>query len=170
MSKHKHVSEDVVFEGSIAVGEIKLKGLQSDVGIRQSGGKVQLRNEGKEWTDFYYEGTFVPVPTNLTVVGAATIQGFYRVVGHICFYEIDIYPDGESDTSQSTAGTTCFTLPPPAAIYDGSCLAGETGWGSSFKSFGGGIQGFAGESEVVFPPSWAATSHHVQISGWYFFD
>ena len=58
MSEHRHISEDVVFDGTVSLR--KLKELKfdspSDVGLRLFGGKIQLKNEEEEWTDLGASG------------------------------------------------------------------------------------------------------------------
>jgi len=53
MSEHRHIYEDVVFEGTVSLR--KLKELRfdspSEVSLRQFGGKIQFKNEGGTWVD-----------------------------------------------------------------------------------------------------------------------
>jgi hypothetical protein len=54
MPEHKHIIEDIIFEGVVVlrkVEELKFVSLTSDVGFRQTEGKIQFRHEGGEWGD-----------------------------------------------------------------------------------------------------------------------
>jgi hypothetical protein len=53
MNKHRHIHEDIVFDGIISLRKIKQLNFESPSGVsmRQFNGKIQFKNEGGEWND-----------------------------------------------------------------------------------------------------------------------
>lgn len=136
MDKHKHIHEEVVFEGTVSLNK-----------------ELKFRKEGKEWPFYYEEGAFVPVPHNLVVVGAVTFYGYYWVIGKRCFYFIEMMGDTEADTTASTAGVTYFDGLPRSVVRPGSsCLAADY---MTYFSLGGG---FNSTSDEIYPPTWPAST------------
>ena len=55
-----------------------------------------------------WETTWTPAPTSLTVVGTPTYKGRFKVVGKMCFFQVQF----SSDTSvAATGGTTYWDMP-----------------------------------------------------------
>jgi hypothetical protein len=107
----------------------------------------------------YSEGSFVPAPTALTVVGAANYSGKYTQIGNIINWAITIVPVG-AGTTASTLSSTSFSGLPAAASPNGVCVAASTAIGS----YGTGLV----TGSAAYPPSWTATNATVTISGTYF--
>ena len=106
--------------------------------------------------DDYQEGTWTPTVANMTEVGAATYSGGYTQIGDMVFFEIMIIP---GTSTAATAGSTTITLPStPGAVAVGSCAD------AAIVSLGNGVIYTDGK---FYPPTWAANTNRVYISGSY---
>jgi Pectate lyase superfamily protein len=97
----------------------------------------------------YEEGTWVPVPNGLTVVGAPTYTGTFTRIGRQIFATAKI---SSTTSTAATAGTTFFTGLPYVPIVRSTCVAANEG---SALGLGTGLVD-TGAGGAVFVPSWAA--------------
>jgi len=106
--------------------------------------------------DEYKESTWTPTVANMTEVDAATYSGSYTKIGNRVSFEIMIIP---GTSTASTAGSTTITLPStPGAVAVGSCAD------AAIVSLGNGVIYTDGK---FYPPTWAANTNRVYISGSY---
>ena len=111
--------------------------------------------------DRYREGSWTPTPTGLTVVGTASYQGRYTVIGNTVYFTIEVSVSG--GTTAATAGTTSFTLPSGyAPLERDTAMVVDT----AIVDLGTGLVDTAAGGSVK-PPSWAARAATVVISGQY---
>lgn len=104
-------------------------------------------------------GTWTPVITGLTSSGAVTAVGKYREIEGLIFFDVSISVSG--GTTASTGNSTYFTLP-FAAKRRAVCVASNAqtaNLGTGLIEIGGG--------GTCFPPTWAASSQTIYISGFY---
>lgn len=117
-----------------------------------------------ELLNWYEEGTFTPVFTNLTVVGTPTYTGTYVRIGRMVYVNIRI----QSTTStSSTAGTTYSNSGFPfvsANIYT-TGVGINTGNQDMFAT--APIFGLSGGNTILYTPGWTALAD-VTITGFYF--
>ena len=111
--------------------------------------------------DRYREGNWTPTPTGLTVVGTASYQGRYTVIGNTVYFTIEVSVSG--GTTAATAGTTSFTLPAGyAPLERDTAMVVDT----AIVDLGTGLVDTAAGGSVK-PPSWSARATTVVISGQY---
>lgn len=105
--------------------------------------------------------TFTPVFTNLVNVGSPVLTGrFYKSNGKV-FVQVKIVP---GTTSAVTAGTTYFDLPSPAGS---EAIAGDGSMMDLTTLVAIGVCAFDLTNSRCYPPTRAATSDAMVISGWY---
>lgn len=76
--------------------------------IQANSARESYRYTGSAWEIFYQEGTWTPVPANLTVVGTPTYVATFIKTGNV----VSIWVSISSTTSTaSTVGLTSLTLP-----------------------------------------------------------
>lgn len=115
-------------------------------------------------TSDYIQGTkdtaFTITASGLTVIGGTgvTYKRNYTQVGNIISFRLEIDPNG--GTTASTANTTYFSINMPAATYYGACSAVNA---TTVTSYGAGMV----IGTFIYPPTWAATSGTIVISGTY---
>lgn len=103
--------------------------------------------------------TWTPSFTNLTNVGSPTITGrWLRDVGRV-YVQVKIVP---GTTSASTAGSTYFALPVPAAG-----LAGDGSMQDSTTQISIGDCVIDVANSRCYTPTQAATGDTMLIAGWY---
>ena len=130
-----------------------------------------LRNPdlaSKEWQQFFAklkitDGEYTPVFSSLTIggaVGDVAYAGRYFRFGGRVWFTIELTTSG-SRTIASTAGAT-YCNPPLLIAQDNICAAVNSG---GAPSYGNGIIDKA--QNRIYPPTWAATTGDVLISGWY---
>jgi hypothetical protein len=88
MSEHKHIYEDMVFEGKISINELRFNKLNSDSGIRNEAGGIVFKNENEEWKALGQGGQGPPGPEgpkgdkgDTGAPGASRGFLYYRKVG-----------------------------------------------------------------------------------------
>lgn len=118
-----------------------------------------------ELLDWYEEGTFTPIPSNLTVVGTPTYTGYYTRIGRVIYFSMNIV---STTSTTSTADVTTFSATGfPAAINAGgafgTCIAVNRG---TTGSLGVGQIVLSGGTTTIFTPSWTALAN-VLVNGFY---
>jgi hypothetical protein len=118
-----------------------------------------------ELLDWYEEGTFTPVPSNLTVVGTPTYTGYYTRIGRVIYFSMNIV--STTSTTSAADSTTFSAAGFPVIVNDGgafgTCTAvnrGNTG------SLGVGQIVFSGGATTIFTPAWTAVAN-VLVNGFF---
>lgn len=109
------------------------------------------------------QGTWTPTFTSLTeVLGGGTVDkvGRYARLGRTVFWQVQISTTGGA-THSSTAGTTYHNLPVAAVQHDTSVASNF----STLLGIGTGL--LDSTNDRNYPPSWAATSNTIVLSGKY---
>jgi hypothetical protein len=110
--------------------------------------------------NWYEEGTWTPVPTNLTVVGTPTYTGTYVRTGRVVYIILEVTA---STSTTSTANSTYFTGLPFTIAIDS--VINSVGANAITSPGSGLITKFSGGR--VYTPTWGATGT-VELSGFYF--
>lgn len=105
-----------------------------------------------EWT---------PAFTSLTLVGALTSKGRFRVVGKQCFFQVSIVA---ATSIASTAGTTYLTLPLTA---NAGSLAGMATMTNETSDVAVGVCHISPSNSRCYPPSQVASGNTFTICGSY---
>jgi hypothetical protein len=98
--------------------------------------------------NWYEEGVFTPVFTNLTVIGTPTYTGTYTRVGRVVFARVVAT---STTTTACTNGTTTITGLPYNANGSSVCYSAN---GGTAQGYGTGFMAVG----TVYPPTWAATA------------
>ena len=103
--------------------------------------------------------TFTPTFTNLTVVGATTYVGRFRVVGRQCFFQVSLLA---ATSIASTAGSTYMALPvTPQGIAGMGTMANET------TDIAVGVCSIDATNGRCYLPSQIASANTFTLAGWY---
>jgi hypothetical protein len=106
---------------------------------------------GNDWTPTY---------TSLTTAGSVTHTGrIYRVSSSLIYFRAKIVTSG-GGTSASSAGTTYISNLPATVTIDGSCQATRV---TTNLEIGGGA--VIASNSRIYPPTWAATTNIIVITG-----
>lgn len=117
-----------------------------------------------ELLNWYEEGTFTPVFTNLTVVGTPTYTATYTRLGRVVFVTIRI----QSTTStSSTAGTTYVNSGFPFVSANIFTVTSTINNSTFARTTNEGSLGVSGGNTIWYAPTWSALSD-VLMSGYYF--
>jgi hypothetical protein len=95
--------------------------------------------------DGYEEGTWIPVPTNLTVVGTPTYTGTYTRIGRFVFGTLVI---SSTTSTASAVASTSFAGFPFMSAMSLVLMASD----SNAASLGTGLV----SGNILFPPTWSA--------------
>ena len=135
---------------SIIAGNLNISGVLSIRGGQIGFPAVQLSSTGANVLDDYEEGSWTPVPTNLTVVGTPTYTGFYTKIGR--FVHLTLLVES-TVTTASTAGSTTWAGLPFSIVVDGLIMAVDA---NNQTSYGNGLM--AAANGLIYSPTWAATA------------
>jgi len=120
----------------------------------------EFKSDGTTWqriSNNTVDGTWTPVPTNLTVVGTPTYTGRYKKIGNMVFFSI--YVSSTTSTTSSN-GTSLLSLPFVAGTtWGGTCNATNAQNGTSLPT-GSGYTWLGN----IYLPAWSVLSN-VSISG-----
>jgi hypothetical protein len=99
------------------------------------------------------------VSASLTLVGAATYAGRYRIVGKQCFFQISAVA---STSIATTAGTSYFSLPIAAKGIGGvATMTNDT------TNIAVGACHVDVANSRVYPPTQAASGNTFNVCGWF---
>lgn len=110
--------------------------------------------------NWYEEGTWTPVPTNLTVIGTPSYTGTYVRTGRVVYITFEV---AASTSTASTANSTYFTGLPFTIAIDS--VINSVGANAVTSPGSGLITQFSGGR--IYTPTWGATGT-VELSGFYF--
>ena len=153
------------FANAINLGSF-LSNASSLTGNRFSGCTTNIAGTPVSDHFSYQSNTWTPTPSNLTVVlggGTVSYAGYYEKRGTYVYFSIVVSTTGGATTA-ATAGSTSFTLPFTAT--SGSGTYGTCAAASPNTALAVGTGGFVGGAGI-WPPTWAATSNAIVITGSY---
>lgn len=104
---------------------------------------------------------FTPTFTSLTVVGATTYKGRFRIVGKQCHFQISMVA---ATSIESTAGTTYVTLPVTA---NPGGLAGIASMSNASSNIAVGLCHINISNSLCYLPTHPASNSTFTISGHY---
>ena len=123
---------------------------------------VHLDPRSFSWRDIRGQDTwtaFTPSFTSLTVVGATTYTGRFRVVGKQCFFQVTLLA---ATSIASTAGTTYLTLP-----ITSRGIAGEGSMNNLSTNISLGDCVIDATNGRCYLPTQVASANTFSIAGWY---
>lgn len=99
------------------------------------------------------------VTASLTLIGAATYVGRYRIVGKQCFFQISAVA---ATSIATTAGTSYFALPITAKGIGGvATMTNDT------TNIAVGVCHIDVANSRVYPPTLIASGNTFTVNGWY---
>jgi hypothetical protein len=119
---------------------------------------TQVASSDANTLDDYEEGTWTPVATGLTEVGAVTYTATYTKIGRVVYINLKV---SAATSTTSTANTTYFSGLPFAPAQNSTVTAVNEG---NITSLGVGL---IASGSNLFAPSWTAVQN-ATLSGFYY--
>jgi hypothetical protein len=119
----------------------------------------EFKSDGTTWqriSNNTVDGSWVPVPTGLTVVGTPTYTGKFKKSGNLIAYFMEI---ASTTSTAATVGSTHFTLPIPCIGFGSLSVVNNV----VSTQYAGGVT----YTTYVIVPTWAACAD-ILIMGSYF--